>query len=139
MFFTLSRIGRIVVVPFVVLILHTVAIVFLHVYDRWPWFDMPMHVIGGMSIAIAATILLREARAAKQVGAMRSWFLVLVIVSMVAFVATMWELWEYAMDFWLLFTWQQSITDTMGDMALGLTGGLVMGLYTVKKYGKYLS
>ena len=115
------------------------AIVFLinfpleFVYILYPWFDMPMHFLGGFSIAFTSALFLKFFEEKKLLKIGRGVLFVFVIVSFVALTAVLWELYEFFIQYFFEVFWQLGLEDTLLDLVLGLFGGLVGGIIFRKK------
>jgi len=68
-------------------------------YLTCPWFDIPMHVGGGIWVAWAA---LEFGRRFEELARLQPWMTVLALFGAAALVGSLWELWEAAGDAWLL-------------------------------------
>src|SRR3989338_4762594 len=94
-------------------------------YGVFPWIDIPMHFLGGVAIAFTMVhlyFLLCEYKPGIKLPALIFGFN---IVAIVTFVAVGWELLEFAGDQLLGTRMQLSLPDTMGDLLLGMLGGLL--------------
>lgn len=129
MFFSYRNLKSIFGIPAVVFIANWLSVWTVDMYERYPWFDMPMHVLGGAVIAISANRFINLAKKHRLMGNVSHWVRFLCIVSLVALVAVLWEFWEYGMDYFFHLSNQPSLSDTMADLALGLLGGGVMGAW----------
>jgi len=103
-----------------------------HAYDWYlPQLDIPMHIIGGASVAWAAWALMSYARSVKKLPKLPFWFSVLVAVSAAALVGVLWEHYEFLNDVFL-HTDQQlaqyGTADTMKDLADDLIGALLLSV-----------
>jgi len=61
--------------------------------------------------------------------------LLLIIVLVALGVEVIWEIFEYFIDVTLQLNWQLSNADTMMDIILSITGGIVGGYIFLKLYG----
>ena len=109
-------------------------------YSLWPWYDMPMHFLGGCAMGAFALGLwnegIEEVRFKGWLSRHLKWWLVpLFVLGFVALVATLWEFHEFILDYVLhqAFTRQPSIGDTMVDFFLGLFGAMVATAVFYKK------
>lgn len=99
-------------------------------YERWPNFDVPMHVFGGV---ITTWCLVRFLKSVKVYTALkprwlRYWFL----VANTGLIGIFWEVYEWLMDYW--FPWigvQTSLGDTIADLMNDLIGA---GLFVAYLY-----
>ncbi len=90
-------------------------------YDRWPHYDVPMHILGGV---ITTWCLARFLKSVKVYTALkprwlRYWFL----IANTALIGVVWEFYEWSFDYF--FPWlsvQTSLTDTIGDLLNDLIG-----------------
>jgi len=108
--------------PLAILAVHLI-LSWFELYDRLSWVDIPMHLFGGVSIGVAYALLSRRLGIPLQ-GLM----LLAFIVSLVGLTAVVWELHEFALDALLGWSTQPSVADTMGDLFLGLLGGIAGSL-----------
>ena len=103
---------------------------FFGVYERWQWFDVPMHFVGGFAAGLLGVSLHFAGTSAKQRRELPSWYQLLFVLGITMFVAVTWEWHEFVRD-WIHhgqagWTWlQPSTADTMKDLLMGLLGGLV--------------
>lgn len=90
-------------------------------YERWPNFDVPMHIFGGI---ITTWCLARFLKSLKVYTALkprwlRYWFL----IANTGLIGIFWEFYEWLFDFW--FPWlgvQTSLADTIADLLNDLLG-----------------
>lgn len=121
--FTRRFLGHLLVAPSVVLIIHLVA-GWLGMYDLFPDFDVPMHFLGGLSIACSIELLLREFAKKKFLVISHSALRYAAIVCGVFAVAVVWEWQEFVFDLLFGARMQLGLADTMGDLFFGFLGGL---------------
>lgn len=121
--------------PIFVYIFQYFAEVFFAMYQRYPNFDIPMHFLGGLSMAITGFYLIKIAENYQWIRITNKLLCIFIIVCFVAFVATLWEFHEFLMDFYLGTHMQVNEADTMLDMFLGVFGALVSGGILVYKKG----
>jgi len=92
-------------------------------YRLWPSTDIPMHFAGGMAIAY---FISRSFRRLPRESVARSRVVVLellLIGSLTATAAVLWEFAEFAVDQVFASNVQVSLANTMRDLATGLSGG----------------
>ncbi len=111
--------------PAVVFFLHIMLGGYFRFYLIFPNFDIPMHFLGGMSIGITGVLLLRLAQKEGWMNIKKKIISLFLILCFVALSATLWEFLEWIGDFYLQTRMQEGLNDTMGDMFLGLIGGLI--------------
>ncbi len=100
------------------------------IYSVWRWFDTPMHFLGGCAIAISSYFFLEHIDQKHIITKSRA-IEILIILAFVCLAAVMWELAEYAGDFFLGSHMQPSVYDTMKDLTMGMSGGIITGLILV--------
>ncbi|PIR74211.1 MAG: hypothetical protein COU35_03675 [Candidatus Magasanikbacteria bacterium CG10_big_fil_rev_8_21_14_0_10_47_10] len=122
---SIKNISKAFIPPSVLFAFHIFAIVVFNVYVVIQNFDMLMHFFGGASIGITAVLVYKELVRVNIINKLPVWLLVFLSVSVVALVASSWEFAEYLADTYLGTYMQAGLPDTMGDMALGIVGGLV--------------
>ena len=91
-------------------------------YLIYPWIDMPMHFLGGVSIAYTAYLFLGYFKEEGFVSINRKFLHVLFIVSLVALVSILWEFYEFLQFYFFGIPTQPSVADTMLDLFVGLIG-----------------
>lgn len=111
--------------PILVFIINEIALD--PVYVRFPWFDLVMHVLGGVVIALSTVELLSILHKEKKFHA-TPFVNLIVVVSFVALIAVAWEWHEY-LRMLLLNAPPNTLEDTLSDLALGVGGGAVTALW----------
>jgi hypothetical protein len=107
----------------------------LTLYYVWPWFDIFMHTLGGMTVALALiaavegyTNWMPRSLSAKA----------MFVSGGVILVGLLWELFEYLLDRWLGVNLQPSIPDTIADLLFDTVGALVVvvviSLFTIFRH-----
>jgi hypothetical protein len=95
------------------------------IYARFPEFDIPMHFCGGVAIAF---FFHRASWSASKFGIMGPFHPVnhvVLVFSLVCVAAVFWEFAEFVCDHAMGTRHQTGLDDTLLDMFLGITGGLV--------------
>lgn len=119
--------------PVAVLILHIIAI-FTGWYELFWWFDIPLHFLGGVAVAISGYFLLADY---VEQGTLTTTSLplhILILISFVSLAAVSWELLEFAIDRYTeTIVHQPSLLDTMKDLAMGLSGGALTAIILMFK------
>jgi hypothetical protein len=110
--------------PAIVFLVHCVLTLGFNVYDRFTWFDVPMHFIGGVAIAHFFTVTLRTmgAEAEWRVGSATIFYIA--VGELVGISTVIWEFAEFLADTVLELGAQRSVANTMKDQFFGLAGGL---------------
>jgi hypothetical protein len=119
--------------PIIVFVIHLLSINF-GFYTLIPNLDVPMHFAGGMAIAAMAIQLLNFFEKQKQITFKSHILHAFLLLAIVGFVASLWEISEFSADIFLGWSLQYSLFDTMKDMILGLTGGAIVIISWI--YGK---
>ncbi len=121
--------------PVLVLIIHIFLVPF-GIYYLYDWIDIPMHFIGGLSVAITFTLVLKSLQRNNLLGKMNYMVFLVFVVSLTALTAVIWEFWEFLADVFVSLGAQLGIADTMLDLFLGIIGGLFGFLFTYKSLKK---
>ena len=122
--------------PLGVLILHIFATEF-GLYESFWWFDIPMHFIGGLGVAVAIIEILNIFVAEKKLVIESLILKTLFIIGLTALFAVAWEFLEFFLDFYYSAGMQSSLTDTMKDLSMGIIGAnVIAGLVLLKSYFK---
>ncbi|HVS18673.1 MAG TPA: hypothetical protein VMT18_08750 [Planctomycetota bacterium] len=110
--------------PLAVFAAHVVASRALNAYERWPHLDVAMHFAGGAAIACFF------GRAVEALARRREWLrldrrvLALLVFALTVTAAVLWEFAEFLSDRYAGTAAQRGLEDTLGDLLLGLVGGL---------------
>ncbi len=122
---TIRRFGWL---PLAVFLAHEVCAHVVDGYRLWPSVDIPLHFCGGLAIAyfVSGTLCVFAER-----GVVRTPDTVvhlLVIFGLTCAAAMFWEFAEWTADHTLGTNCQLSIDDTIGDMFVGVLGGLTFAI-----------
>jgi len=82
-----------------------------------------MHLLGGISIGITYSLLIKRSEEENYLRIEHKFIQYMIIISLVALTAVIWEFYEFIMDQLIETLSQPSLKDTMGDLFLGLLGG----------------
>ncbi len=111
--------------PGLVYLFQIATILLFDVYSYFPSFDVPMHVLGGVSIAMSVYYLLQAAKKKKFLSirsfALEAGLIVLITLS----VAVFWEWYEYAVTILTRVSFQGTVADTMADLVYGTIGATI--------------
>jgi hypothetical protein len=121
----LTTLRRAAWAPILVFGLHSVSFA-LGFYDVWPPLDIPMHFLGGMAIS---WFFGHAYRAAEELGLLGRPAAILYRVTVLALTASatvFWEFAEFLSDRYVGTHAQKGLADTLGDMLVGLLGGLAV-------------
>lgn len=119
----LSTIMRFFIFPAIVLVVHMIAWKIFKVYAVYPDLDIPMHYIGGVSIAYTASRTLAYLEDEKLISRLNKTILLITIFSLTGTVTVFWELAEFLGDRFLDLHVQPSLANTMQDQFMGVLGG----------------
>lgn len=125
-FFDLFKLVYCFYFPLIVFLFNLVLVVF-GVYDVFPWLDIPMHFVGGASIAYSFILVFRSLK--KEVIVKEKFLKVILIFAFVCVAAVFWEFGEFLADYFFNWGLQVSLEDTIIDLFLGLFGGLVTAIF----------
>jgi len=118
-------------------VMNGVAIYFHFFYFYW-WFDIPMHVIGGLWLAFLALAYYYSPRFSepKQHGDPS----VLIIGVLFAFVVGLsWELFEFSLDKFIAFA-PHNMSDTLNDLLNDMIGAVFASeIFVTEKFNRLLS
>jgi hypothetical protein len=114
--------------PLTVFVVNLLLKYVVNIYQYWERADLPIHVIGGFSIAyfISGTYNLLPHETAKR---HRTILLELILMgSLTASMAVFWEFCEFVMDLIFHTSVQESLSNTMLDLVMGMVGAVLMML-----------
>lgn len=110
--------------PILVSLAHLIVRDGLHLYVRRPSIDLPFHYIGGFSIVYTASLILSRLESEKMIAPLNKIIFVILLLSLTATTAVVWEFAEFISDQVLRTHLQPSIANTMQD-----TRGRDVGLH----------
>ncbi len=102
-------------------VLHYIALSLFLYWQVW-WFDIPMHFLGGITVALGLYTLVELRLAPSRITSS-----LVVVLTLALGIAVSWEVFQYVITDILKPNY---VTDTVGDVALGLLGasvGYVLG------------
>ena len=132
-----KKIIQIVLFPVIVFVFNRLVNMPFDLYSMFPWLDIPMHFIGGVSIGVSASLLLRYQQERSSCGQVNRFFCFFWIIGIVSLMATLWEFYEFTSDYFFHTEWQIGVADTTGDLFFGLVGGSVAGLYLIHRLYRF--
>ncbi len=114
--------------PLSVLLAHEVCAHVIDGYRRWPSVDIPLHFFGGLAIAffVSGTISVFTERRIIQSPEPVIRFLLMFGLTCAA--AMFWEFAEWTADHTIGTTCQLGLDDTVGDMVVGVLGGMSLAI-----------
>jgi hypothetical protein len=114
--------------PLLVFLLDIVLNFVFDLGKTFPSQDIPLHFLGGFSIAYSFVLLLNFFKEEKLLALNAKSIFILVIVSLVCLAAVLWEFYEFLMFLIFELNMQPSVNDIVGDLFFGFLGGLAGSL-----------
>lgn len=112
--------------PILVFAVHLIANQIFDVYSARPNLDIPMHFAGGVAMAYFISGCVRAMPRPPGRNSRAIVLEALLIVSLTTTAAVVWEFCEFAIDTATGSKIQVSLANTMQDLALGMTGAVVV-------------
>ncbi len=107
--------------PLLVFLIHILIFVPFGIYTLYGWADIPMHFIGGASIAYSFILVFRKCKDEIQIK--DKLVKVIILLALVGLSAILWEFFEF-------FAYSiVELYDTLFDMFMGLLGGLFVSSF----------
>lgn len=135
----LKKLVRIFALPILLFCFHLV-LVLSGIFRRYPWLDMPTHVLGGVFIANSFSLAITYFQERKLISELNVLSRSVFLFALTSSAVVIWEFGEFALDFLFDTSAQASLDDTMLDMFLGLLGGTALIIFlargSTKKYIK---
>ena len=125
----IPRIARCLLLPTWVLASHLIASKVLNLYAVFPHLDVPFHLLGGASIAIAGSRALAYMQSQRWIAVLDRFSVTAAQIALTATAAILWELVEFAFDHAFGTNMQISLANTMQDQFMGVLGACLVGLY----------
>lgn len=119
--------------PIVVYFFQFLTILCFDVYQYLPDFDVPMHFLGGVSIALGLATLLEKLKGKRFLSIRLPLLDILLLVSGTTMIAVIWEWYEFVVTEIAYVSVQGTVRDTMGDLFLGALGSLIVALWYVRR------
>ncbi|MBN1384207.1 MAG: hypothetical protein JW983_04905 [Elusimicrobia bacterium] len=129
---------KIFIFPFIVCTVHYTLSIFFDIYAKFPHFDVPFHILGGLAVSYSFILTLKYFQNIKLLPVMKPVFEIIFVTSLVCAVIVVWELCEFTLDYFFQMNVQVSLTNTMVDMLLSSLGGFIMACFVKKiKWERY--
>ncbi len=111
--------------PFGLFCFHLV-LVFVGIFQRYPWLDIPTHFLGGVFITYSFSLTLTYLQERKILSELNILTRSVFLFGLTSSAVVIWEFGEFALDFFFDTAAQLGLKDTMLDMFLGLAGGMAL-------------
>jgi hypothetical protein len=119
--------------PILVFSFHVFLVRVLNVYNFFPWLDIPMHYLGGLSMAYSLSLAYTSLQNHKIISQLDTLIELVLVFSLVSTVAIFWEFAEFLLDQLLGTSLQISLPNTMQDLLMGVLGaGTIVGYKIIK-------
>ena len=112
--------------PAALFLFHAYASRLLRLNESHPATDIAMHALGGLAIAFFFWRTASLAGAAGVIGAINRTGLSVMVFGLTCAAAVFWEFGEYLSDRYLGTRAQLGLDDTLGDMLVGIVGGVAL-------------
>jgi hypothetical protein len=116
---------------FFIWLVHTLANTFYWYSAIW-WFDIPMHILGGMFLAFAAGALFFKVLLPLDFKER-----IVIILLFVLIAGLGWELFEYFVQNFIKGDQLASFPDSVKDMMMDLFGGIVASYFVLRALKRY--
>lgn len=103
----------------------------LHLFKMFPFIDMPTHFMGGVTITYFYRVAIRNSQ--KFLGDIPAPIQILLAFTATGTTTVLWEFYENLMDHFFGFQMVRGLEDTIVDLAMGLSGALVLSLFYRKR------
>lgn len=124
----LRTIAGFFIFPIFVFVTHLSLLLFSNLYEIFPWFDIPMHFFGGMSVGITYFLTLGYLQK-KNYLRMNSIIKIIFVFALVSLTAVFWEFFEFLAEYSTGLNLQGNLDDTMLDLFFGVIGGLLTVIF----------
>jgi len=99
----------------------------IHLYDKYPPFDIPTHFLGGVAITYFYRSAIRNSQ--KIFGGIPLLIQIIFAFTCTGTTVALWEFYENFADHFLGTHMMYGLGDTIKDMAMGLLGALVLSIF----------
>jgi len=103
----------------------------IHLFDNFPYVDIPTHFLGGVTITYFYRVAIRNSQ--KLVGDIPLPIQILLGFTCTGTTAVFWEFYENFADHFLGTRMVRGVEDTIVDLAMGISGALALTLFYRKK------
>ena len=112
--------------PVLVFVIHLFTFFVVNIYAFWPRADMPLHFLGGLSIAFFVSRSYQLLQGGMAKSNWESVIELVLIISVTATAAVFWEFGEFILDRTFKVGLQVSLLNTMQDLFLGMLGAVAV-------------
>lgn len=99
----------------------------IHLFDNFPYVDIPTHFLGGVTITYFYRVAIRNSQ--RLAGDIPNPIQVLLAFTCTGTTIILWEFYENILDYFLRTHMVLGLFDTLKDMFVGLLGALVLTLF----------
>ena len=99
----------------------------LHLFRMFPFIDMPTHFMGGVAITYFYRVAIRNSQ--KFLGDIPIAIQILLAFTVTGTTTVLWEFYENTIDHFFGTHMVRGLEDTIVDLAMGLSGALVLSLF----------
>lgn len=117
---------KILTLPIIVFGVHVLLSKIVDMYALFPWIDIPMHFVGGMTMTTTLIMLYKALQHINLIPQMHAAITRVFLFTTISTITIFWEFAEFSTDVFFGTHAQVSIPDTMKDMFLGMLGGLLV-------------
>jgi|TARA_B100000315_G_scaffold77842_2_gene71160 hypothetical protein len=101
---------------------------FLGLFNSITWLDTLMHFLGGIVLGYTYFFIIKHFISKKYLK-LNVFFMILFVTSLVAFTTVLWEFYQFFLALFTTIPVQLSIEDTLLDMFVGISGGLLAVIF----------
>jgi putative membrane protein len=112
---------------------HYIAVEFYLYWHYW-WFDIVMHGLGGLWVALIALWLYCFSRFSRKSLGVSRHSLFAIAVGSTVLIGVGWEIFEYVSNLTFVLPFENYIGDTLADLAMDLAGSFLAYIHYVQKF-----
>lgn len=119
--------------PIFVFTLHVILSRGFGAYIVFPWIDIPVHFLGGLSMAYSLFLAITSLQEHGMISRLDKIIELVLVFTLVATIAVFWEFSEFSMDQLLGTNVQISLQNTMQDLFMGILGMSTLIVWKISK------